>query len=55
MCYERYWRRRRQAAESQSIWQDFEQTRPVAEPEPPPDVTTPEPTEAREEVAVPER
>jgi hypothetical protein len=55
MCYERHLSRRRQADESRSIWQDFEQTRPVADPEPPPDVTTPEPAEASEEIAVPER
>ena len=55
MCYERYLRRRRQADESQSIWQDFEQTRPVADPEPPEDVAVPEPEAASEEVVVAER
>jgi len=56
MCYERYFRRRREADESQSIWEDFERTRLVADPEPRADVAPPEPTEAREqEVAVPER
>jgi hypothetical protein len=56
MCYERYLRRRRQADESQSIWPEFDQTRPIADPEPPPDVTAPEPTEASEkEVALSER
>jgi hypothetical protein len=55
MCYERFMRRRRQAEESQSIWQEFEQTRPIADTEPPPDVTAPEPTEANQEVVVTER
>jgi hypothetical protein len=55
MCYERYLRRRREADESQSMWQDFERTRPIADPGPPPDVTPPEPTEAHEESAVSER
>jgi hypothetical protein len=55
MCYERYLRRRRQADESQSIWQEFEHTRAIADPEPAPDATAPEPTEASEEVAVSER
>ena len=55
MCYERHLRRRREADESQSIWQEFERTRPIADPEPAPDVTPPEPTEASEEVAVSER
>jgi hypothetical protein len=55
MCYERYLRRRRQADESQEIWQEFDRTRPIADPEPVPDVTPPEPTEAKEEVALPER
>ena len=55
MCYERYLRRRREADESQSVWQEFERTRPIADPEPAPDVTAPEPSEASEEVAVPER
>lgn len=55
MCYERYLRRRRQADESERIWQEFEQTRPIADAEPPPDVTAPEPAETSEQVAVPER
>jgi len=55
MCHERYMRPRRQADESQKIWQEFEQTPPTVDPEPPPDVTAPEPTEASEEVAVAQR
>jgi hypothetical protein len=55
MCYERYQRRHRAADESQSMWQDFERTRPIADPEPPAEVTPPEPTEAHEEIAVTER
>jgi hypothetical protein len=54
MCHERYMRPRRQADESENIWQEFEQTRLTAGPEPPPD-PTPEPTEASEEVAVAQR
>ena len=55
MCYERYLRRRREADESQEMWHDFEQTRPVAEPDEPPKVTEPEHTEAQEEIAIAER
>jgi hypothetical protein len=47
MCHERYWRQRRhQDAESRGIWQEFDRTTPIAEPEPPevadPEVTEPE-------------
>jgi hypothetical protein len=55
MCHERYLRRLRESDESREIWQDFERTRPVGDPEPREDVTKPEPTEAREEVAFSER
>jgi hypothetical protein len=56
MCYERYSRRRREEAEeSHELWQDFERTRPVADPEPPAEATEPERTEAREEIATSER
>ncbi|WP_156027554.1 hypothetical protein [Candidatus Solirubrobacter pratensis] len=55
MCYDYLRRHRREADESASIWQDFERTRPIADPETPPDVTSPEPTEAHEETAVSER
>ena len=56
MCYERYLRRRREEAdESRELWQDFERTRPVAEPEPPAEVTEAERAEDREEVTTPER
>ena len=55
MCHERYLRQRRQADESREIWQDFERTRPVSEPGPPPDVTEPERTEAKEPAAASER
>jgi hypothetical protein len=34
MCYERYLRRRREDEESREIWQDFERTTPISEPEP---------------------
>jgi hypothetical protein len=46
MCYEQYTRRRREEAESRGIWQEFDQTTPISEPEPPevaePEVTEPE-------------
>ena len=47
MCYERHLRRRREEDESREIWHDFEQTRPVADPDRPPEVTEPEPTDVR--------
>ena len=55
MCYERHVRRRREVAESREIWHDFEQTRPVADPERPPEVTESERTDVREEIAIAER
>ena len=55
MCYERHLRRRREADESREIWHDFEQTRPVADPERPPEVTESERTDVREEIALAER
>jgi hypothetical protein len=55
MCCERYLRRRRKADESREIWHDFEQTRPVADPDGPPEVTQPERTNAQEEIAIAER
>lgn len=55
MCHERYLRRRREADESHGMWQDFEQTRPVADPDGPPEFTEPERTEAQEETAIAER
>jgi hypothetical protein len=47
MCYDRYTRRRREEAESRVIWQDFDQTTPISEPE--------SPEVAEPEVAEPER
>jgi hypothetical protein len=57
MCHERYLRRRREADESRAIWQDFESTQPVGDPEPPePEaVTEPAPAKGDEAVAVPDR
>jgi hypothetical protein len=57
MCYERYMRRRRQEAdESRGIWQEFERTTSISDPQPPevaePGVTEPE---RAEEVAASER
>ena len=55
MCNEHYLRRRREEQESREIWQEFGRTRPIADPEPPADVTEQETTEVREAVAQPER
>ncbi len=49
MCHERWMRRRREAEESRELWQDFERTRPIADPQRPAEVTEPERAEAREE------
>ena len=54
MCHDRFLRRRREAGESRAMWEDFERTRPVADQEPAPDVTPPEPTEATGEAATQE-
>jgi hypothetical protein len=35
MCYDRYARRRREEAESHRIWQEFDRTTPISEPERP--------------------
>jgi hypothetical protein len=55
MSYERYLRRRRQDTESREIWQDFDRTTPISEPERPdvaePDVTEPERAEQEEVVS----
>jgi hypothetical protein len=55
MCNERYLRRRQSAGESREIWQDFVRTEPIDDPEPPREVTEPEPTEVREAIGSPER
>jgi hypothetical protein len=55
MCYERYPQRRREADESHEMWHDFEHTRPVADPDAPPEVTDPERPDAQKEVAIAER
>ena len=55
MCNERSLRRRREADESHEMWHNFEQTRPVADPDGPPEVTDSERTEAQEEIAVAKR
>lgn len=56
MCHERFLRRRdREVEGSRELWEDFERTRPVADPEPPAEVAKEEGADAREEVAAPER
>jgi hypothetical protein len=50
MCYERYLRRRcHEDEESREIWQEFQRTTPISDPEPPevgePELTEPELTE----------
>jgi hypothetical protein len=51
MCYERHLRRRREEAQEVSgLWQDFERTRPIADPAPPtPEKEEPERAEEPEE------
>jgi hypothetical protein len=52
MCFERHlWDRREKGEESSKLWQDFERTRPVADPPAPTEVSETERTEVREEVA----
>jgi hypothetical protein len=55
MCYERY-RRRQEDEESRVIWQDFERTTPISEPEKP-EVEEPERSEPEtaEELTASER
>ena len=56
MCYERHLRRRREEAEeSHELWQDFERTRPVADPEPAAEAPQADRAEAREELTTAER
>ena len=56
MCHERLLRRRsREVEESRELWEDFERTRPVVDPEPPAEVTEAERVDAREEITTPER
>jgi hypothetical protein len=55
MCYERYQRRRREEdEESHAIWQEFERTTPISDPEPR-EVTEPERPEPERAKAVSER
>ena len=54
MCYERSDRRRREAAESRELWQDFARTKAADDPEPPVAVEE-RAAEAREPAPVPER
>jgi hypothetical protein len=47
MCYDErwlWWRRHREAEDSESMWRDFERTRPIADTEPAPEDTPVEPT-----------
>ena len=56
MCHERFLRRRdREVEESRELWEDFERTGPVVEPEPPAEVAKDGGAAAREEVTTPER
>ena len=55
MCYERYqWRRRREEEESSEIWEEFERTTSISEPEPR-EVAEPEPAEPERATAIFER
>ena len=57
MCHERFPRRRhREVEESRELWEDFERTRPVVDPEPPAEVSEAERADAQEEeITAPER
>jgi hypothetical protein len=56
MCYERRLRQHpHEVEESRELWQDFERSRPLAEPEAPAEMTEPERAEAPEEVTTAER
>ena len=55
MCSERDERRRRERDENRAMWDDFARAEPLTDPEPAADAGEPEPTEAREEVATPNR
>ena len=56
MCHEEYFRRSRRAAdESWAMWQDFERTWPVADPNRPFEVPESERPEPAEEISVTER
>ena len=55
MCYERYqWRRRREEEESSEIWEEFERTTSISEPEPR-EVTEPESAEPERATAISDR
>jgi hypothetical protein len=56
MCYERYWRRRREEAEeSQALWEDFERARLISDFEPADEDVERDRTEVREETTTAER
>ena len=56
MCHESFFRRRRREAdESRELWDDFERTQPIGDPQPEPKVSEAERADAREEVTTPER
>lgn len=57
MCYDRYLRRRRheeERDESRAIWEEFDRTTPISDPEPG-EVDEPERTEPERATAIPER
>ncbi len=56
MCHERFLRRRhREVEESRELWEDFERTQPIADPEPPAEASEVERADGREEITTPER
>ena len=56
MCHERFLRRRRrEVEESRELWEDFERTQPVVDPEPPAKVPEAARADAREEITTAER
>jgi hypothetical protein len=57
MCYDRYLRRRRheeEREESRAIWEEFDRTTPISDPEPG-EVDEPERTEPERATVTPER
>jgi hypothetical protein len=57
MCGESWLQRRREreAEEARRMWEDFDRTTPIADPEPRDERPEPEHAEAREETAVTDR
>ena len=56
MCYEHFFkRRRREVEERRELWEDFDRTQPIVDPEPQAEVSEAERADVREEITAPER